>query len=192
MQLLLLLLLLLLPFLLFIQVDCRLHHRDLPSLLYSDPDTFVGQDPDPGFDEDDELVFMFRYTTLLSYYFLANSCLYPAILLLLSCYHLAMFLLLPLLLSCYPTSTLLSPRDAGTERWPDDGEYPEGAIPGSVRELVLTDSLAEDPETPVSKNFLDILFPNVISVFVPTPGWLRLHLPRLSWLSGAGGWGEEG
>jgi hypothetical protein len=30
------------------------------ALQYSDPDTFVGADPDPGFDADDELVFMAR------------------------------------------------------------------------------------------------------------------------------------
>jgi len=42
------------------QVDCRVHLRELTSLLYSDPETFAGSDPDPTFDQDDELVFMFR------------------------------------------------------------------------------------------------------------------------------------
>jgi len=42
------------------QVDCRVHLRELTELLYSDPNTYAGPDPDPTFDEDDELVFMFR------------------------------------------------------------------------------------------------------------------------------------
>merc|ERR1712037_1064305 len=42
------------------QVDYRVHLRELTSLLYSDPETFAGSDPDPTFDQDDELVFMFR------------------------------------------------------------------------------------------------------------------------------------
>ena len=42
------------------EVDCRVHLRELTSLLYSDPETFAGSDPDPTFDLDDELVFMFR------------------------------------------------------------------------------------------------------------------------------------
>jgi len=42
------------------QEDCRLHLRNLTSLVYSDPDTFVGPDPDTSFDSDDEIVFMLR------------------------------------------------------------------------------------------------------------------------------------
>ena len=42
------------------EVDCRVHLRELTSLLYSDPETFAGSDPDPTFDLDDELVFMLR------------------------------------------------------------------------------------------------------------------------------------
>ena len=45
----------------YTQGDCRVHLRELTSLLYSDPETYAGPDPDPTFDLDDELVFMFRW-----------------------------------------------------------------------------------------------------------------------------------
>ena len=56
-----------------IQGDCRVHLRELTSLLYSDPETYAGPDPDPTFDLDDELVFMFRWSILVFlYHYLAE------------------------------------------------------------------------------------------------------------------------
>ena len=49
----------------YTQGDCRVHLRELTSLLYSDPETYAGPDPDPTFDLDDELVFMFRWFILV-------------------------------------------------------------------------------------------------------------------------------
>ena len=49
----------------YTQGDCRVHLRELTSLLYSDPETYAGPDPDTTFDLDDELVFMFRWIILV-------------------------------------------------------------------------------------------------------------------------------